>query len=63
MILFGNFKEHPNYYKIREPKRSGQLFQEEIVVAYNKHHFLTKAAKEYIIELKKLIGLGTWLTA
>ena len=63
LIRFGNFKEHPNYYKIREPKRSGQLFQEEIVVAYNKHHFLTKAAKEYIIELKKLIGLGTWLTA
>ena len=22
-----------------------------------------EAAKEYIIELKKLIGLGTWLTA
>lgn len=61
LIRFGNFSDHPNYYKIKVPKKNSQLCQEKIVVAYNRSHFLTKAAKEYINQLKKLIGLGTWL--
>lgn len=61
LIRFGNFIEHPVYYKIQEPKNSLGLCQEKIVVAYNKNHFLTKAAREYILLLKKLIGMGTWL--
>lgn len=61
LIRFGNFREHPNYYKIQEPKKTLGLCQEKVVVAYSKNHFLTKAAKEYILQLKKLIGMGTWL--
>lgn len=61
LIRFGNFIEHPVYYKIQEPKNTLGLCQEKIVVAYDKHHYLTKAAREYILQLKKLIGMGTWL--
>ena len=61
LIRFGNFKEHPYYYKIQGHKKSAGLCQEKIVVAYCKNHFLTKAAKEYIFHLKELIGMGTWL--
>lgn len=61
LMKFGNFNEHPNYYKIKEPQNQFGLFQEKIIVAYDKNHFLTKVAKEYILQLKKLIGMGTWL--
>lgn len=61
LIRFGNFSKHPNYYKIQEPPKTIGLCQEKIVVAYDRNHFLTKAAKEYILQLKTLIGMGTWL--
>ncbi len=60
LIRFGNFTDHPLYYKINLPKRSIGLCQDQIVVAYCKNHFLSRAAKEYILRLKELIGIGTW---
>ncbi len=60
LIRFGNFTAHPLYYKVKLPKRSIGLCQDQIVVAYCKNHFLSRAAKEYILRLKELIGIGTW---
>ncbi len=60
LIRFGNFTDHPLYYKVKLPKRSIGLCQDQIVVAYCKNHFLSRAAKEYILRLKELIGIGTW---
>ncbi len=60
LIRFGNLTEHPNYYKIKLPKRAASICQEQIVVAYCRNHFLTQAAREYILRLKELIGIGTW---
>lgn len=60
LIRFGNFTDHPLYYRVKLPKRSIGLCQDQIVVAYCKNHFLSRAAKEYILRLKELIGIGTW---
>lgn len=60
LIRFGNFTDHPLYYRVKLPKRSLGLCQDQIVVAYCKNHFLSRAAKEYILRLKELIGIGTW---
>ncbi|MCR5797000.1 MAG: LysR family transcriptional regulator [Eubacterium sp.] len=61
MIKFGNFIQHPYYFRIKEPRRSAGMCQKNIVVAYNRMHFLPRIAKEYISQLKMLIGMGTWL--
>lgn len=60
LIRFGNFTDHPLYYRVKLPKRSVGLCQDQIVVAYCKNHFMSRAAKEYILRLKELIGIGTW---
>jgi hypothetical protein len=56
LVRFGNYSKHPVYYKLRNEKS-----MKEIVVASKKNRYLSKAAKEYIITLKQLIGQGTWL--
>jgi DNA-binding transcriptional LysR family regulator len=56
LVRFGNYSEHPVYYKLRNEKSMN-----EIVVASKKNRYLSKAAKEYITTLKQLIGQGTWL--
>lgn len=60
LIRFGNFKEHPNYYRIKEPKGCFGMTEKKTVVAYSKKHFLTQTAPAYINVLKQLIGQGTW---
>lgn len=60
LIRFGNFKEHPVYYRIKEPKGCFGITEKKIVVAYNKKRFLTKTVPVYINLLKQLIGQGTW---
>lgn len=60
LIRFGNFKNHPIYYRLKEPKGCFGMTEKKIVVAYSKKHFLTKAAPTYINLLKQLIGQGTW---
>lgn len=60
LIRFGNFKNHPVYYRLKEPKGCFGMTEKKIVVAYSKKHFLTKAAPTYINLLKQLIGQGTW---
>lgn len=60
LIKFGNFEEHPIYYKIQEPSHQIGLSNMSIVIAYKRDGYLSSAAKEYIHTLKKLIRLGTW---
>ena len=60
LIRFGNFKEHPYYYRIKEPKGCFGITEKKTVVAYSKKHFLTQTAPAYINLLKQLIGQGTW---
>ena len=60
LIRFGNFKEHPIYYRLKEPKGCFGITEKKIVVAYSKKHFLTQTAPTYINLLKQLIGQGTW---
>lgn len=60
LIRFGNFENHPIYYKIKEPKGCFGITEKKIVVAYSKKHFLTQTAPIYIDLLKQLIGQGTW---
>ncbi len=60
LIRYGNFVEHPVYYKLKPPKKKINMFQEQIVVAFNKNHFISLPAREYINQLKELISMGTW---
>lgn len=60
LIRFGNFKEHPVYYRLKEPKGCYGITEKKIVVTYSKKHFLTQTAPSYINLLKQLIGQGTW---
>ncbi|ADL53288.1 LysR family transcriptional regulator [Clostridium cellulovorans] len=56
LIRFGNYADHPVYYKLNNEHATN-----EIVFASKKNRYLSKAAHEYIVLLKKLIGQGTWL--
>ncbi len=60
LIRFGNFKEHPVYYKLKEPNGCFGMTEKKIVAAYSKKHYLTQTAPTYIDLLKQLIGQGTW---
>lgn len=60
LIRFGNFKDHPIYYRLKEPNGCYGITEKKIVVAYSKKHFLTQTAPIYINLLKQLIGQGTW---
>lgn len=55
LIRFGNYERHPIYYKLQHPCATRHL-----CIAYKKNRYLSRAAKEYMIVLKQLIGYGTW---
>lgn len=55
LIRFGNYEKHPIYYKLKHPSATRHL-----CIAYKKNRYLSRAAKEYMIVLKQLIGYGTW---
>lgn len=55
LIRFGNYEKHPIYYKLNHP-----LATRHLCIAYKKNRYLSRAALEYIIVLKQLIGYGTW---
>ncbi len=55
-IKYGNYKEHPIYYKLDETSST-----DDIVLVSRKNKYLTKAAVEYVKILKQLIGYGTWM--
>ncbi|ACL75119.1 LysR family transcriptional regulator [Ruminiclostridium cellulolyticum] len=57
LIRFGNYQKHPVYYKLNT-----SFAKRDILVAYKKNRYLSKAASEYILLLKQLIGCGTWLS-
>jgi len=54
-IRFGNILSHPYYYEI-DDKRT----ENTIVLISKRNSYLSKAAKEYCLILKQLIGIGTW---
>ncbi|MFC5470648.1 LysR substrate-binding domain-containing protein [Cohnella suwonensis] len=54
-IRFGNHQRHPIYYKL-----NSALAQRDIVVAFKKNRYLSRAASNYVLILKQLIGQGTW---
>lgn len=70
LIKFGNFSEHPIYYKISSAYTplsgttntviNDDMISKQIVAAYKRNRYLTSPAREYILLLKQLIGLGTW---
>jgi len=55
LIRFGNYEKHPVYYKLKHPSATRHL-----CIAYKKNRYLSRAAMEYIVVLKQLIGFGTW---
>ncbi len=57
LIRFGNYQKHPVYYKLNT-----SFAKRDIMVAYKKNRYLSRAASEYILILKQLIGCGTWLS-
>ena len=57
LIRYGNYQKHPVYYKLNT-----SFAKRDILVAYRKNRYLSKAASEYILLLKQLIGCGTWLS-
>lgn len=54
-IRFGNIAAHPYYYEI-DDKRT----ENRIVLISKRNSYLSKAAREYCLILKRLIGIGTW---
>lgn len=57
LIRYGNYQKHPVYYKL-----NASFSKRDILVAYKRNRYLSKAASEYILLLKQLIGYGTWLS-
>ncbi|AEY66041.1 LysR family transcriptional regulator [Clostridium sp. BNL1100] len=57
LIRYGNYQKHPVYYKLNT-----SFAKRDILVAYKKNRYLSKAASEYMLLLKQLIGCGTWLS-
>lgn len=55
LILHGNFKEHPNYYKLDYIHASQNL-----VFAMRNGRYVSTATKKFLDILRQLIGFGTW---
>lgn len=55
LIHFGNYMEHPYYYMLDET-----ISSRPISLVFRKNGYLSNAAKEYCLTLKKLIDIGTW---
>ncbi|MGN0577040.1 MAG: LysR family transcriptional regulator substrate-binding protein, partial [Ruminiclostridium sp.] len=58
LIRFGNYSEHPNYYPLPDA-----VAKTDIALVYRKSGYLSKAAQEYGLLLKKLVSIGTWRTS
>lgn len=54
-IRFGNISNHPYYYEIDDKRTENKL-----VLVSKRNSYLSRAAKEYCLILKELIGIGTW---
>lgn len=54
-IRFSNRERHPIYYKLNSASA-----KRDIIVAFKKNRYLSKAASKYVLILKQLIGQGTW---
>ena len=55
LILHGNFKEHPNYYKL-----DLLTANQNIVFAMRNGRYVSTATKKFFDILRQLIGFGTW---
>ena len=55
LIRFGNYQEHPVYFKLNVAS------EQSISVAFKQNRYIPLAAKVYVSTLKQLIGQGTWL--
>ncbi len=55
LMKFGNYTKHPAYFKL-----DSELATQPITVAFKRNRYVSAAAKEYILLLKRLIGQGTW---
>ncbi len=55
LILHGNYKSHPNYYKLDLIHAS-----QDIVFAMRNGRYVSVAAKKFLDMLRTLIGFGTW---
>ncbi len=55
MIKYGNFKNHPYYYKIQN-----KFCEQAICLITKKNRSLSHAALEYCLLLKEMITSGTW---
>lgn len=55
LILHGNFKEHPNYYKLNLIHAN-----QDIVFAMRSGRYVSLATKKFLEVLRTLIGYGTW---
>lgn len=55
MICFGNFKEHPYYFRLPE-----KMVPARIQIYTRKNSYLSVAAQRYCQILKKLVTQGTW---
>lgn len=58
LVRFGNYSEHPNYYPLPDA-----IAKTDIALVYRKSGYLSKAAQEYGLLLKKLVSIGTWRTS
>lgn len=57
LIRYGSHSVHPNYYMLPDAK-----VKSNICLVYRKNGYLTKAAQQYALLLKKLVNVGTWRT-
>ena len=55
LITLGNFSSHPYYYAIDEI-----LAEKPICLVMRKNSYVSRAAAEYSLTLKKLVDIGTW---
>ncbi len=55
LIKFGNIANHPDYYPLDPAK-----YTKPVYLVTRRKSYMSKAAKEYCLTLKRLIASGTW---
>lgn len=55
MITFGNFAVHPAYYAM-----DAKLSESRICLVTRRNSYISQAALEYCLTLKRLVDIGTW---
>lgn len=55
MICFGNFREHPSYFRLPE-----KMIPARIQIYTRRNNYLSEAAHRYCQILKELVTQGTW---